>query len=111
MGNKAYVRGVGHDDGAESKCVNSNGRKHKTVGVGCKYRSAAAEGVGCGACGGGHYEAVAGVGGKKLAIDKNIGGKECERFLSEKMELISLTVTKLKVKTLLKDLETILPNI
>ncbi len=76
IGDEAEMGAVGDDDGTEGEVVGADGCDDEASAVGGEDRSAAAEGVGRGTCGGGHNEAVTGVCADEVAVGEEVGAEE-----------------------------------
>ena len=76
MGDEAQDGAVRHNDGAQGEVVDPDGGDDQAAAVGREDGTSAAEGIGCGARGRGHNEAVAGIGGHEVVADIEVGAQQ-----------------------------------
>ena len=76
VGDEAQDGTVRHNDGAQGEVVDPDGGDDQAAAVGREDGTTAAEGVGCGARGRGHNEAVAGIGGHEVVADIEVGAQQ-----------------------------------
>ncbi len=73
---KAQVGSIWNYDRTQGEIMGGYGGDDKTATIGGENGTATAERIGGGTGGGGHYETVAGIGGDKVIVDKEVGAQQ-----------------------------------